>query len=272
MTSPQDARNDFYIGYLPETSRPLASWLKRKVALLFLVFLAVPLALITSMGGFSSANFEFGVEKEFRGTLYERPYPSLVVDRPGLHGESEASGQSTYSLVAFGKHGANEAVSGLDGSRVELRGTLIYRDDQTMIELVDGSISKLDGVAAVQRPVVERGEQTLRGEIVDSKCFLGVMKPGNLKPHRACATRCISGGIPPVLLVRDAAGRATYYVLVAEDGSAVNRDVLDFVAEPISIRGRVVEQAERLFLYADPTTYRRLDELREVEIPRSAHL
>ena len=28
-------------------------------------------------------------------------------------------------------------------------------------------------------------------------CFLGVMKPGRSKPHRACAVRCISGGIPP---------------------------------------------------------------------------
>jgi len=39
------------------------------------------------------------------------------------------------------------------------------------------------------------------GEIVDSKC-LGVMTPGQLTTHRACAIRCISGGIPPVLHVR----------------------------------------------------------------------
>jgi hypothetical protein len=49
---------------------------------------------------------------------------------------------------------------------------------------------------------VSLGTQTLIGEIVDSKCYLGVMNPGALIPHRACAIRCISGGIPPVLLVR----------------------------------------------------------------------
>ena len=259
MTDTDNARDEFYIGYFPKTAPPLAAWLKRKVALLLVLFLGIPLALISSMGGFSAARFEFGVERDFRGTLYERPYPVLVVDRPGQLGDPGVDSQSTYSLVASGKHGASEAVMGLDGSPVELRGSLIYLDDQTMIELVDGSIAKRDGAASKERPVVERGEQTLRGEIVDSKCFLGVMKPGNSKPHRACATRCISGGIPPVLLVRDAAGRATYYLLVAEDGSAVNRDVLDFVAEPISIRGRVTLQGEQLFLYADPATYRRLD-------------
>ena len=257
MTGTQDARDDFYIGYLPETSPPLAAWLKRKVALLFVLFAGVPLALIASMGGFSAAHFEFGIEREFRGTLFERPYPVLVVDRPGELGQAHGEGQSTYSLVAFGKRGANEAVQGLDGKRVELRGTLIYRDDQTMIELVDGSLAQLDGAISEERAVVELGEQTLRGEIVDSKCFLGVMKPGNLKPHRACATRCISGGIPPVLLVRDATGQATYYVLVDEDGSAVNRKVLSFVAEPISIQGRVAQQGEQLFLYADPANYSR---------------
>ena len=51
-------------------------------------------------------------------------------------------------------------------------------------------------------PYESLGKQTFVGEIVDSKCFLGVMNPGRLTPHRACAIRCISGGVPPVLLVR----------------------------------------------------------------------
>ena len=46
------------------------------------------------------------------------------------------------------------------------------------------------------------GVATLRGEIVDSKCYLGAMKPGDQKTHKACATLCIRGGIPPVLVER----------------------------------------------------------------------
>ena len=101
------------------------------------------------------------------------------------------------------------------------------------------------------------GQQTLVGEIVDSKCYLGVMNPGQLTPHRACAVRCISGGIPPVLLVRQKAGPPLYFLLVSSDGRAVNKQVLDMVAEPVQITGDVERQGELLVLRADPQTYRR---------------
>ena len=85
------------------------------------------------------------------------------------------------------------------------------------------------------------------------------MKPGNLKPHRACAVRCISGGVPPVLLTRDPEGYASYYVLASAEGEAVHADVLDLVAEPVQITGRVALRDGLRYLYADPETYVRLD-------------
>jgi hypothetical protein len=105
---------------------------------------------------------------------------------------------------------------------------------------------------------VSLGEHTFIGEIVDSKCFLGVMNPGQLKPHRACAVRCISGGVPPVLLVRETNGTARYLVLVSRDGKPVNKQVLNIVAEPVGIRGELVRQGQMLVLRADPATYQRL--------------
>jgi len=172
---------------------------------------------------------------------------------------------SGYGLVATGKFGAAELVEGFDGEQVRLLGTLIYRDDRTMIEVADGSIAVLDETdpewRRVFRPPLPTGEgrHTLVGEIVEAKCFLGVMKPGNLKPHRACAVRCISGGIQPVLVVRDAEGLATYYLLVSATGEPVNDAVLDMVAEPVEITGKIVRYADTLVLAADPSTYRRLD-------------
>jgi hypothetical protein len=94
---------------------------------------------------------------------------------------------------------------------------------------------------------------------VDSKCYLGVMKPGHLKPHRACAARCISGGVPPVLLVRDLEGSASYLLLADADGRAVNSRVQDLVAEPVRIRGEVRRFDDLLVLFADPDTYERVD-------------
>jgi hypothetical protein len=48
-----------------------------------------------------------------------------------------------------------------------------------------------------------------------------------------------------------------YFLLVSGDGHAVNKDVLDMVAEPVQITGEVERQGELLMLRADPQTYRR---------------
>ena len=47
-----------------------------------------------------------------------------------------------------------------------------------------------------------------------------------------------------------------YLLLVGADGGRVNRDVLEFVAEPVEISGEVVRAGDQLILYADPATYR----------------
>ena len=99
---------------------------------------------------------------------------------------------------------------------------------------------------------------TLVGEIVDSKCYFGVMNPGRLTPHRGCAVRCISGGIPPILLVQQKEGPPDTYLLVSANGSPVNQQILDMVAEPVRITGDVVEQGSLKILRADPSTYRRV--------------
>src|SRR4030095_4982537 len=117
-----------------------------------------------------------------------------------------------------------------------------------MIEVSDGSIHVADA-SALQRPSatgspVSLGKQTFVGEIVDSKCYLGVMNPGALTPHRACAIRCISGGIPPVLLVRQPNGPPLYFLLVSREGKPVNKQVLTLVAEPVSITGEVQRQGD----------------------------
>ena len=151
-------------------------------------------------------------------------------------------------------------VAGFDGRRVKLRGTLIHRDDTSMIEVVTGSISTASAAQgeSLPGPTLETlGAQTLAGEIVDSKCYLGVMNPGHTKPHRECATLCIRGGIPPLFVVKDAAGRSVHLWLVSETGEPVNQQVLDFVAEPIEITGQIKRSGDQLYLYANPQTYRR---------------
>jgi hypothetical protein len=82
-----------------------------------------------------------------------------------------------------------------------------------MIVLSDGSIVVLHD--AQQNQVVPKrlGEVDLVGEIVDSKCYLGNMNPGNGKVHRDSAVRCLSGGIPPVFATNDFNGSPAVLLL-----------------------------------------------------------
>ncbi len=250
--------DDFYIGWEAKAAPSIGNTVRKVVIALLLLALLAPVVLAVSQRMIGASVFEWGTHKTFSGILQAQPYPHLLVSRPG-----NADGLprfSTYYLVAPWKFGLDQkAIAPFDGKSVTLKGTLIYRDNQTMIEVLPGSIQMTNIAATTALPqAMPLGKQTLVGEIVDSKCFLGVMNPGQLAPHRACAIRCISGGVPPMLLVRQKDGPAIYLLLVSADGKPVNKQVLDMVAKPLEITGEVERQGELLILRSDPATYRRL--------------
>src|SRR5580765_8468384 len=204
--------DEFFIGWEDKLPPATGSRVRRTVILLLLLTLALAILLVLAQRTIGVSVFEWGKVKSFSGILKSQPYPHLLVPRPGASDGQAAF--SSYYLVKPLKFGIDaETANRLDGSSVSLRGTLIYRGGQTMLEVVAEPIKQADGgeknlsTAQIVSPVC-LGEQTLIGEIVDSKCYLGVMNPGELTPHRACAIRCISGGIPPVLLVRQSNGLA----------------------------------------------------------------
>jgi hypothetical protein len=208
---------------------------------------------------FAAARFEFGVERQVSGWLSAKPYPMLLVPRPA--GGNSAAAYSRYLLAGSGKHGANATVDRYDGQWVTLAGSLVYRDDQTMLEVIHAASSPSTApstAVASTAPPVSLGRFTLTGEIVDSKCWLGVMNPGELKTHKACAIRCLSGGLPPLFVVRDSLGTAAEFLLVSAGGAPVNREILGMVAEPVRISGEVQRWGDLLLLAADPSTYQRI--------------
>jgi hypothetical protein len=250
--------DEFYIGWEAKAALRISKTVRRIVSGLLVLALLVPVVLAVSQRMIGVSVFEWGSIKHFSGVLQATPYPHLLVPRPGNVGDQQQF--STYYLVAPWKFGLKpEDIAAVDGKPVTLKGTLIYRGNQTMIEVQPGTIQTTNTATTAALPkVMALGRQTLTGEIVDSKCFLGVMNPGQLTPHRACAIRCISGGVPPVLLVRRPDGPAVYLLLVSADGTSVNKRVLDKVAEPVEITGELVRQGELLILCADPATYRKL--------------
>ncbi len=246
-------RDPFYVGYLDRIPAGIAGRTRLAVAILLPLGIVLGLVLTFGQSSFDEGVLEFGVDREFRGVVIENPYPMLLI--PGTSGEAPV----THYLAAYGKIGADQFVDGLDGQAVRVTGSLIYNEQRRLIEVhaieqIEGDTDGLEGLkTAAEIPL---GRMTLTGEIVDSKCHLGVMKPGRGKPHKACAIRCISGGIAPVLRIATHAGEIDYLLLVGADGNRVNRDVLEFVAEPVEISGEVVRAGDQLILYADPATYR----------------
>ncbi len=248
------APEEFYVGYRPAPTG-LGRFLKWITAGLWLTGMTVAAIVVLGQQPFAAAVFEFGTVRTFEGTLVTTPQPMLLVERPGAG--AQAATVSTYMLVHPGKLGAT-GIDDLNGRRVRVEGTLIYRDDQTMIEIVPDSLSAVGDGRMPGGAGVDLGEHRFVGEIVDSKCFLGVMNPGHLKPHRACATRCISGGVPPILLVRRPDGTVRHLLLVGPKGEAINRQVLEYVAEPVEISGRLERHWDKLVLKIDPRRIRRL--------------
>jgi len=240
--------DDFYVGYQPRSPAGLARFTRRGVMLAGLLGLVLGAVFAAAQGPFGPGIFEYGEPRSFEGIIRAAPVPQLLVERPGRG--AGASRFSQYLLVAVGKFGAEEQARLFDGRHVRVDGTLIGRDRRIMIEVE--SIQTSAGSTPDFAPEVESlGRETYVGEIVDSKCYMGVMKPGSTKVHRACAQRCISGGVPPVLMVRDYLGRAAYFLLTDEDGRGLGREVLPYVGIPIEITGDAEKHGELLVLASD---------------------
>ena len=237
--------NEFYVGYLPKAPVGIARRI-RAVVVLLLIFAAIAAMVFARVQGtFALSVFEYGKVSTFEGTIETTPYPILIVAGPG----STEPESLRYLLVAEGKHGANSQVAAFTGKKVQLRGTKIYRENQMMLEVVSGSISlKADSAQSVP-PSQELGAFELSGEIVDSKCYLGVMNPGSGKVHRDCAVRCISGGIPPVFATNDFNGSPAILLLTDLHQKPLPKETfLRLVAQPVRIHGSVVKTGETLYL------------------------
>lgn len=241
---------EFYVGYEAQAPPGLARLRRRVSAGVVGLALGVAALLAVQQQRLPLSVFEFQQYREFSGVVQAKPYPALLVAEP------EQATLAQYLLVAPGKHRAE--VAAFDGQAVSLRGARIYRDGVTMLEILPDSLRRSQSAAQAYPALLELGTFTLRGEIVDSKCYLGVMNPGHTKPHRECAVRCISGGIPPLFIARTAEGNTIQLLLTDPQGTPINQAVLPFVAEPLEITGQVWRQGTQLYLRADPASFRRL--------------
>jgi hypothetical protein len=242
--------DDFFIGY--DWPAPPGLWRTVRRSALGLGVGVVGLSAVLAVGHrpLEGGTFEFGNLTGHRGTIVEAPFPML---RP------DDARKPWPLLAARGKHGASFAVRGLDGRAVTVNATRIGRGAGHMLEIVDVRVEDAQASRRVDRePRLARGPGsvaiTLVGEIVDTKCYLGVMVPGDGATHRACAALCLRGGLPPALRVRDAGGEDRLYLIA---GSDATRQAVVWAGETVEMTGVVTRQGGWPVLSTEPGAWRR---------------
>ncbi len=252
------SKNEFYIGWQDKMPESTAKFLKILVITVAVLVVSLVIVIVTFQQSFNDHVFEFGSQTEVTGVYISEPYPMLQITHTNLTIDAES-----VLLVGFGKFGASkimkeiETENGvLDLQEITLKGTLIYGDGVALLELTDQADSFLRKSGNFRQPL--RYDNTkvkisITGEILDPKCYFGVMKPGEGKIHKSCAIRCISGGMPPVFRVWDSSSMAyNYYLLSGKDGGGINSEILPYVAEMITFEGIGYTQLDWDVLEIDP--------------------
>ncbi len=222
--------DDFYVGYLPT---PSAHRRFSKVALVAVLLCA----------GIAGAGIAWLMDDPGRGVWATET--------------SELTGTLRLSPVAFlqtaagpvllvepGKFGARDLEPIGDGSPVTVRGTTLERDGHRMIELTSGddAVTRV-GTAPTSITETEAARRVvIEGEIIDTKCYLGAMKPGEGRTHAACARLCIRGGIPAGV-VGTADGRQIWAIIDPGEDGVISETMLNAVGKPVHIEGELTSRA-----------------------------
>lgn len=237
--------DEFFVGYVPNAPKQTSFILRKIIICLGVVVVLIAITLTLSQRDFSTAVFEYGKFTTVEGYLFSTPLPHIKIKR-GVD-SMDTPGYQTVLLVGEGKAGANETikeyethVGRMEGQLVQLQGQLIHGHHKVVLQLSAEKLPTRMGDEQRLEPMLlkEGIETNLSGEIVDPKCYFGVMKPGEGKPHRSCAIRCIAGGIPPVFHIN---GLSEYYLLLDENLQPVNQRILNIVGDNITLHGKAYQ-------------------------------
>jgi hypothetical protein len=228
-------RDPFFIGWFP-MPRVYARFLA-PIAIGLLVALAVGSAVFAWNQRSPGPGIWDEGTTTFTGIVYAEPYAMIRVPpvEPG-------GAPRTVLLVEEGKFGAKERVKPRDRQVVRVSGTLLARGGRLMLELAAGDeglraaeLPEAEQATLRRTPPRERGPVSLRGEILDSKCYLGAMKPGGGRTHKGCAVLCLKGGVPPLFVARD--GSETLYLLTNSNSGSLDAKYFDRVGDDVQLEG-----------------------------------
>lgn len=244
-------KEEFYVGYQPKAPQRLAKWLRTR-ALIPAVFVALAVgAFAGAQYRLSDASFAFGQTTNLTGYLVIDPYPALLVSN-----QSDASGKAVWQrvhLAGVGKHGATPDLNKFNNTMISIDGTLIQRDQESMLEVITDSVQIISDNPLSPPKLAASNARTIKlsGEIVDSKCHLGVMKPGEGIAHRACAIRCLHGGMPPLFVTGDADSPSRYILMTTANGELFDDRLMAFIGRSLTLTGELLQKNDAWFIQVD---------------------
>jgi hypothetical protein len=249
-------KDDFFIGYGDTPG------VDRRFLLGFTLFGlvgagAVGAALAKVQGPAGGGDWDQGTEYSLTGYVTADPYPMLRTEDLG-------GGMRTVLLACQTKCGAQAQLeaAALADDRVTVRGSLIQRDRHAMLAVLDSPdwIAPAPDLPARPGGFAEEnlGPASLAGMILDSKCWFGAMRPNTGPVHKACATLCIRGGLPPYFYVEDRQGRSRAVMLTDASGGALIDPILPLVADPVRAEGELVRIGDLIQLRADASAITRI--------------
>lgn len=256
----------FYIGWQSKADDDYRKFVPMIVATLLAVCCIIAYLLVTNQRRFSSGVYERNHETEVEGILQLKPFSAIkTFYGKDIYGNPVVK---TIPLLNFGKAGADPILQTISSEHkddlsnlwVKVKGKLEYNHGAALIELSEKekSIQNVSPISKEQKVLIapsanqDLGSVTLHGQIVDPKCYLGVMKPGEGKPHSDCAIRCIAGGIQPMFLIRNKNGEETYFILRGENGEPINDKILCDIGFPVEVSGKLSRVDDWLVLNVNP--------------------
>jgi nitrite reductase/ring-hydroxylating ferredoxin subunit len=235
----------FYIGWQPSADKIFSRFAKKVSFIAAGMLLLFCCIIAFNQQHIAPSQFIEAGKKEYSGQLILQPFPALrTVVKKDIYGNPVVK---TYPLINAWKCGADSLLKKIAGSPtavvdVTLKGDILTRDSVEEIVLNYGaaSIRVTNQASALDKLKITGGKDTvLSGEIIDPKCYFGAMNPGEGKPHRSCAIRCIEGGIMPMITWKGSDGKMNYAVLLGENGQSLNTLIAYAVAEPVRLTGKL---------------------------------
>ncbi len=257
-------KDEFFIGYVEKVGTRTKKSLKQFVFLVLSVVIVTALLFAFFQKPAVNSSFDFGNPTKVSGIYHESPYPMLRV-------HLAAGEYKDIVLLGVGKFGPNpylreirEKEGDIGNKALTIEGQLIYYNGKTLLEIDDGQKVSLGNLPQAEIVTEQLGVVEVEGEIVDPKCYFGVMKPGYGKIHRSCAALCILGGIPPVLVASDKDGMANYFLLTDLKGNPIHKDIIPYIGQPSLVQGAVQKTGDWHTMRIDVAQIKRMDKKSEI--------